>query len=50
MISKIARRLFSEFKPRVTQLLINGKFQDAVSGKTFATENPATEEEICQIA
>ena len=31
---------------RQTQLLIGGKWQDAVSGKTFATVNPATEETI----
>ncbi len=33
-----------------TQLLIGGKFQDAQSGKTFPTVNPATEEVIAQIA
>jgi aldehyde dehydrogenase (NAD+) len=31
-------------------LLINGKWQDSVSGKTFATTNPATGETICQVA
>ena len=35
---------------RRTQLLINGKWCDAQSGKTFATVNPATEEVIAQIA
>lgn len=33
-----------------TQAFINGKFVDAVSGKTFATLNPATGQEIAQIA
>jgi aldehyde dehydrogenase (NAD+) len=35
---------------RHTQCFIGGKWVDSVSGKTFATINPATEEEICQIA
>ncbi len=33
-----------------TQLLIGGRFQDARSGKTFPTINPATEEVIADIA
>ncbi|MEN0105842.1 MAG: aldehyde dehydrogenase [Pseudomonas sp.] len=33
-----------------TQAFINGKFVDAVSGKTFATLNPATGQEIAQVA
>eukprot|EP01087_Luapelamoeba_hula_P024361 TRINITY_DN9245_c0_g1_i1.p1 TRINITY_DN9245_c0_g1~~TRINITY_DN9245_c0_g1_i1.p1 ORF type:complete len:908 (-),score=182.35 TRINITY_DN9245_c0_g1_i1:244-2967(-) len=33
-----------------TQMLINGKFVDAQSGKTDGTVNPTTEEEICQLA
>jgi aldehyde dehydrogenase (NAD+) len=31
-------------------LLIDGKWQDSVSGKTFPTLNPATGEVICQVA
>jgi aldehyde dehydrogenase (NAD+) len=31
-------------------LFIGGKWQDSVSGKTFATVNPATGEAICQVA
>jgi aldehyde dehydrogenase (NAD+) len=31
-------------------LLIGGKWQDSVSGKTFPTINPATGETICQVA
>jgi len=33
-----------------TQLLIGGKFQNAQSGRTFPTINPATEEVIAQVA
>ena len=33
-----------------TQLLIGGKFQDALSGKTFPTINPATEEVLAEVA
>jgi aldehyde dehydrogenase (NAD+) len=39
--------------PRVKQqepLFIGGKWVDSVSGKTFATVNPATGEVICQVA
>jgi aldehyde dehydrogenase (NAD+) len=32
------------------KMLIGGKWVDSVSGKTFATLNPATGEEICQVA
>ncbi len=32
------------------KLLINGQWRDSVSGKQFATVNPANAEEICQIA
>ncbi|KAK9863136.1 hypothetical protein WJX84_007763, partial [Apatococcus fuscideae] len=32
------------------QLLINGKFVDASSGKTFPTENPATKETLIEVA
>ncbi|WP_168563767.1 aldehyde dehydrogenase family protein [Crateriforma spongiae] len=32
------------------ECFINGEFVPAASGKTFATINPATEEEICQVA
>src|SRR3982074_1137815 len=31
-------------------LLIGGKWLDSVSGKTFATTNPATGETICHVA
>src|SRR3954466_3096394 len=33
-----------------TRLLIDGQWRDSVSGKTFETVNPATEEVIAQVA
>lgn len=36
--------------PKVTQLLIDGKFVDAVSGQTFTTLDPRTEEIITEVA
>ena len=33
-----------------TKLLIDGQWRDSVSGKTFATVNPATEEPIAEVA
>ena len=33
-----------------TKLLINNQWVDSASGKTFPTINPATGEEICQVA
>jgi len=35
--------------PRVTQLLIDGKFVNSTVGKTFDTFNPATEEKITSV-
>ncbi len=35
---------------RQTGILIGDEFRPSVSGKTFATVNPATEEVICQVA
>ena len=50
----ISKRLFSsrpqDLPIRQTQLLIDGKFVDSVSGKTFATIDPSTETEIIEIA
>ncbi|EDW14503.2 aldehyde dehydrogenase X, mitochondrial [Drosophila mojavensis] len=40
----------STAKPKYTKLFINNEFVDAVSGKTFATQNPATGKEIVQVA
>jgi aldehyde dehydrogenase (NAD+) len=36
--------------PSVTKLLINNRWVPSESGKTFATINPSTGEEICQVA
>jgi aldehyde dehydrogenase (NAD+) len=36
--------------PSVTKLLINNRWVPSESGKTFATVNPSTGEEICQVA
>jgi Aldehyde dehydrogenase family len=35
---------------RATKLLINNRWVDSESGKTFTSINPATGEEICQVA
>jgi aldehyde dehydrogenase (NAD+) len=40
----------SDVEIRETECFIDGKWLPAASGKTFATINPATEEEICQVA
>ena len=37
-------------KIRHTECFIDGKWRPSLSGKTFATVNPATEEVICQVA
>lgn len=42
--------VFSPPKIRQTKLLIDGKWVDSASGKTFATVNPATEEKIADVA
>jgi aldehyde dehydrogenase (NAD+) len=54
---KGSQRMATETEPRrkaapsfQTKLLIDGKFRDSVSGKTFATINPATEEVITEVA
>ena len=45
-----ARRLASEFSRSALKLVIDGELVPAASGRTFATVNPATGEEICQVA
>ena len=35
---------------KLTQLFINNEFVNSISGKTFATINPATEEVICHVS
>lgn len=37
-------------KISATKLLINNEWVDSISGQKFATVNPATEEEICEVA
>jgi len=46
----IADRLAAGMKQAPRKLLIDGQSVDAVSGRTFATLNPATGEEIAQVA
>lgn len=43
-------QVYSAPKVRQTKLLIDGKWVDSASGKTFATYNPATEEKIADVA
>lgn len=43
-------KLVAAPKVRQTKLLIDGKWKNSVSGKTFATVNPATEEVIANVA
>ena len=38
-----------DVKVKRTQLFINNQFVDSVSGKTFDSINPATEDVICQV-
>jgi acyl-CoA reductase-like NAD-dependent aldehyde dehydrogenase len=38
------------FKPSPRALLINGKFEEAESGKTFDTLNPASGEVLASVA
>ena len=47
----LVKKLFStSIKPKiVSQLLIDGKYVNSISGKTFKTINPATEEVICEV-
>jgi len=40
----------SSIKIRHTECFIDGRWEPATSGKTFATYNPATEEELAQVA
>src|SRR5262245_22049145 len=49
-MSITATEIGSSVKIGPTKLLINGKWVDSMSGKTFATLNPATGEVITQVA
>ena len=48
-VSPIDSRV-SEFLEKPRKMLINGKWVDAISGKTFPTYNPATGEVLAQVA
>lgn len=52
MTTATASKTRTATKPKVQDrpLLIGGKWQDSVSGKTFATLDPSTGETICQVA
>jgi aldehyde dehydrogenase (NAD+) len=50
MVSVLATPAKNAITPSVTKLLINGRLVPSESGKTFATVNPSTGEEICQVA
>jgi aldehyde dehydrogenase (NAD+) len=50
MVSTLAVPSEVHVTPSVTKLLINNRWVPSESGKTFATVNPSTGEEICQVA
>jgi aldehyde dehydrogenase (NAD+) len=50
MISTLSMPAESQTGPTATKLLINNRWVPSESGKTFATVNPSTGEEICQVA
>jgi aldehyde dehydrogenase (NAD+) len=50
MISTLPMPTESQTGPAATKLLINNRWVSSESGKTFATVNPSTGEEICQVA
>jgi aldehyde dehydrogenase (NAD+) len=50
MISTLPMPTEKQTAPTATKLLINNRWVPSESGKTFATINPSTGEEICQVA
>jgi aldehyde dehydrogenase (NAD+) len=50
MVSTLPMPKESQTGPTATKLLINNRWVSSESGKTFATVNPSTGEEICQVA
>jgi aldehyde dehydrogenase (NAD+) len=50
MISPMPAPAEAQLLPAATKLLINNCWVPSESGKTFATVNPSTGEEICQVA
>jgi aldehyde dehydrogenase (NAD+) len=50
MVSTLPMPTETHEAPSATKLLINNRWVSSESGKTFATINPSTGEEICQVA
>ncbi len=50
MVSTLPMPTKTHMAPSATKLLINNRWVSSESGKTFATINPSTGEEICQVA
>ena len=50
MVSTLPNPTEVKITPRVNRLLINNRWVPSESGKTFATINPSTGDEICQVA
>jgi aldehyde dehydrogenase (NAD+) len=50
MISTLPLPTETHTAPTATEILINNRWVPSESGKTFATINPSTGEEICQVA
>ena len=50
MVSTLLMPTEVDVNPSATKLLINNQWVSSESGKTFATINPSTGEEICQVA
>jgi aldehyde dehydrogenase (NAD+) len=46
-VPPLKRGFSAAVQPQITQILIDGKFVNSASGKTFAKVDPRTEEEIC---
>jgi aldehyde dehydrogenase (NAD+) len=49
-MATVVSSIANDVAVKATKLLINNRWVDSESGRTFATINPATGEEICQIA
>jgi acyl-CoA reductase-like NAD-dependent aldehyde dehydrogenase len=50
MVSAVSSPRESQVAISATRLLIDNRWMESESGKTFATVNPSTGEEICQVA
>ena len=49
-VSRMAGNLVIKNFSLIKQVFVNNEFVDSVSGKTFPTINPVTEEKICDVA